>query len=283
MAVDSSKLKAQLTQKAQKSENGVETAVAERKPADTFEALLLKYQGNFMQALPKAVGFERFMRTALTTIRNNPQLKQCDAVSVMAALMTSAQLGLEVGPLGHAYLVPFRDKKSGKTLAQFIVGYRGMLELARRSGEIESVMVEPIHENDEFEYELGLNPTIKHKPALTNRGKRLGYYGVVRFRNGGYQLKVMSMDEIYAHKARSKAANAGPWVTDEDAMCRKTVFRAMWKWLPMAVEHMETVETADETVRMDVEAEPEFPTVDAEYSVYDGGTDNDSAEQTKLV
>ena len=114
MAVDSSKLKAQLTQKAQKSENGVETAVAERKPADTFEALLLKYQGNFMQALPKAVGFERFMRTALTTIRNNPQLKQCDAVSVMAALMTSAQLGLEVGPLGHAYLVPFRDKRRAR-------------------------------------------------------------------------------------------------------------------------------------------------------------------------
>src|SRR5690625_3205730 len=146
-----------------------ETAVSERKGSDTFETLMLRHEEQFRMALPKAVGFDRFMRAALSVIRSNNDLKSCDAVSVMGSLLTSAQLGLEVGPLGHAYLVPFNDRRNNRKLAQLIIGYRGLLQLARNSGEIKSVMVEPVHENDTFEYELGLEPIIRHIPALKDR------------------------------------------------------------------------------------------------------------------
>lgn len=277
-----SELKQRLAARA----NG-ETAIAERRPADTFEALLLKHEDQFRMALPKAVGFERFMRAALSTIRSNSQLRQCDAVSVMGALMTSAQLGLEIGPLGYAYLVPFNDRRSGKKLAQFIIGYRGMLKLARNSGEIKSVMVEPFYQNDAFEYELGLNPNIKHVPVLTNRGNRLGYYGIAHFNNGGYQIRVMSMEEIYARRNRSASWNSphSPWKTDEDSMCRKTVLRAMWSWLPMAIEAMEAV-ASDETIRIDPSGDAEYidanhgdgSTIDGDYTVDDAELDNKIAE-----
>lgn len=271
-------LKNQLATKAANGNgNGASTAVAARQPADTFEALMLKHEDQFRMALPKAVGFERFMRTALSTIRGNNQLRQCEAVSVMGSLMTAAQLGLEVGPLGHAYLVPFNDNKSKppKKLAQLIIGYRGLLHLARNSGEVKSVMVEPVYENDEFHYELGLNPVIKHVPALKDRGNRILYYGVAHFNNGGYQMRVMTMDEIYARRNRSSSWRSGnsPWKTDEDAMCRKTVLRAMWSWLPMAVEQLQAVQ-ADETVRMDLSGDAEY--IEGTYDVMDEEHDIDA-------
>ena len=116
-----------------------------------------------------------------------------------------------------------------------------MIDLARRSGQISSIYAEVVCENDEFEYELGLNPTLVHKPNLKDRGAPIAYYGVAKFRDGGYLIHVMSKEDVEKRRQRSAAAKSSfsPWVTDYDEMAKKTVIRSMFKYLPVSPEFME--------------------------------------------
>ena len=82
--------------------------------------------------------------------------------------MQAVQLGLEPGLLGHCYILPYKRE------ATFIIGYKGMIDLARRSGHIQSIYAHAVHENDEFEYELGLHPKLEHKPSHGDRGAFIG-------------------------------------------------------------------------------------------------------------
>lgn len=186
------------------------------------------------RALPKAMSADRFARIVLTTLRTNPTLAQCNPQSLLAAVMLSSQLGLEPGPLGHAYFVPF-NTKGGKEVT-FIIGYRGMLDLARRSGEIASIEAREVCANDEFEYEFGLDPKLKHRPASGERGEPTHYYGIAKMKDGGYYFEVLSKDDVDSYKRRSRASDNGPWVTDYSAMARKTVIRRMAPYLPLAAE-----------------------------------------------
>lgn len=235
--------------------------VANRRP--NIKDLLEKMAPEFKRALPKHMDTDRLLRIAMTTIRQNPQLLAADQTSLLASLMQCAQLGLEPGLLGHAYLVPFRNTRENRTDVQFILGYRGMVELARRSDNIESIMVEAVHEHDTFEYVLGLEPKLVHQPALKDRGKPYLYYGVVKFKGGGHQMKVMTIEEIEKHRAMSKSGSKGPWVEHYDEMCKKTVFRSMFKWLPVSVEIMRQVDGSDETVKREIaEDMTEVPSID---------------------
>lgn len=185
---------------------------------------------------------ERFTRIALTEIRRTPALLGCNPESVLGALMLSAQLGLEPGPLGHAYLVPFKRE------CTFIIGYRGMIDLARRSGTIESIVAREIQERDEFEFEYGLEEKLVHRPDIfADRGPVVAYYGVAKYQDGGHTILVMSKADIEKFRGRSKAKNNGPWVTDYDAMAKKTVVRRMFPFLPVNVEAAWAV-AADEYV-----------------------------------
>ena len=242
MAVSTESVKQKLAQRAAQ-DNAVKPAPAK----DPLQALIDSLLPAIQQAVPKTLRPDRLARILLTTLRTNPKLLDADRTSLKAAILLTAQLGLEPGPLGQVYLVPFVNRKSGKTEVQVIIGYRGMLDLARRSGQIQSVMVEPVCEGDEFDFELGLQPRLYHKPNLERRGKPYLYYGIVRFKDGGYQMAVMTIQEIEEHRKRSRAANEGPWVTDYDVMARKTVLRSMWRWLPMSVE-MALAEAADEAI-----------------------------------
>ncbi|WP_209121553.1 recombination protein RecT [Alkalihalobacillus sp. BA299] len=223
-------------------------------PAQSISAYLKKLGPEIQKALPKHMDADRMARIALTTIRTNPKLLQCELPSLMGAVMQAAQLGLEPGLVGHCYIIPY-----GKE-ATFIIGYKGMIDLARRSGNIESIYAHVVYENDEFEYELGLQPKLVHKPATKNRGKMIYAYAVAHFKDGGYQFEVMDMEEIEKRRDRSKASKNGPWVTDFEEMAKKTVIRHMWKYLPISVEIQQQA-TQDEVVRKDVTAEAE--------SVYD--------------
>jgi recombination protein RecT len=148
-------------------------------------------------ALPSHITAERIARVALTEVRRNPKLAQCDPVSFLGALMQSAQLGLELGNnLGHAYLVPFFNKRAGYYEAQLIPGYRGLIDLARRSGQIVSISARVVYENDDFEYRYGLDEELWHKPARTNRGEMIYAYAVAKLKDGGSQFEVMSREEI---------------------------------------------------------------------------------------
>ncbi|EGL82072.1 RecT protein [Caldalkalibacillus thermarum TA2.A1] len=225
-------------------------------PAQTIAVYLKKMGPEIEKALPKHMDADRMARIALTTIRTNPQLLECTVPSLMGAVMQAAQLGLEPGLIGHCYFVPFWNNKKKQREVQFIIGYKGMIDLARRSGHIESIYAHCVYENDEFEYELGLHPKLVHKPALKDRGKLQYVYAVAHFKDGGYQFEIMDIDTVEKIRKRSKAADNGPWVTDYEEMAKKTVLRRMWKYLPISVEVQQQA-AQDETVRRDVSADPE--------------------------
>ena len=245
-------VKNQLANKA----NGSNKAPAS--PANTIAAYLKKMGPEIEKALPKHMDADRMARIALTTIRTNPKLLECSVPSLLGAVMQAAQLGLEPGLIGHCYLVPFKNGKTGQTDVQFIIGYKGMIDLARRSGQIENIYAHAVYSNDEFDYELGLEPKLKHKPYMEgDRGEFIGAYAVAHFKDGGYQFEFMPKSEIDKRRKRSKAANNGPWVTDFEEMAKKTVIRHMWKYLPISVEIQQQA-AQDEVVRKDITSEPEF-------------------------
>ncbi|WP_462419981.1 recombination protein RecT [Salinicoccus sp. Marseille-QA3877] len=225
------------------------------------------------QALPKHMSIERMTRMATTVIRTTPQLKEADVSSLLGAVMQSAQLGLEPGPMGHCYFLPFRNNKKGTTEVTFIIGYRGMIDLARRSGHIQSIYAHAVYENDEFNYELGLHADLKHKPAEENRGQFKGAYAVAHFKDGGYQFEYMPKSEIEKRRARSKAGNSkySPWSTDYEEMAKKTVIRYMWKYLPVSVEMQQAVENDEGTgknikdITPDDESYVDMPELVGEY------------------
>jgi recombination protein RecT len=219
-------------------------------PAQTISAYLKKMGPEIEKALPKHMDADRLARIALTTFRTTPKLMECNVQSLMGSVMQAAQLGLEPGLVGHCYIIPY-----GKE-ATFIIGYKGMIDLARRSGNIESIYAHEVCENDEFEYEYGLHPKLVHKPSMTDRGKFIGAYAVAHFKDGGYQFEFMPREEIDKRKGRSKASKNGPWVTDYEEMAKKTVIRHMWKYLPISVE-IQNQAAQDETVRKDITEEPE--------------------------
>lgn len=225
--------------------------IAQKEPPRTIEQYLMQNQDLIAQALPKHMNPERLTRIALTVIRTNPLLRQCTLPSLAGAVMQAAMLGLEPGMLGHCYMLPFKNNKEGGIYeVQFIIGYKGMIELARRSGTIESIVAREVCENDHFKFELGLNETIEHNYDLRQeRGKPYAYYAIAKYKDGGHTIMVMTKSDIEKHRQRSKAKDKGPWVTDYDEMAKKTVIRAMFKYLPISVEAAQAVESDGGAVR----------------------------------
>ncbi|MDI6680217.1 recombination protein RecT [Bacillus wiedmannii] len=240
----------------------------------TIEAYFKKNAPIMAEALPKHMDIDRMSRIALTTIRTNQALRECTFPSLMGAIMQAVQLGLEPGLLGHCYLLPFRNNKTQQREVQFIIGYKGMIDLARRSGHIQSIYAHAVYEKDEFEYELGLHPQLKHKPSFGERGAFIGAYAVAHFKDGGYQMEFMPVSEIEKRRGRSKSKDFGPWKSDYEEMAKKTVVRAMFKYLPISIE-VQTQAQHDEVVRKDITAEPEF--IEAEETS-DEPTNNGQSE-----
>jgi recombination protein RecT len=146
--------------------------------------------------------------------------------------MQAAQLGLEpTGVLGGAYLVPYKET------CTLIIGYRGLIDLARRSGQIESIEAHVVYSNDRFRCHYGLSPVLEHEPAWEGPpGAVKAVYAIAKMKDGGMQLEVMTRAQVDAIKARSKTSGSGPWVTDYDEMARKTVVRRIAKYLPLTTE-----------------------------------------------
>lgn len=220
-------------------------------PYKTIQDLLKRMQPEIQKALPKHMDADRIARIALTEMRKNPKLLQASQASLLGAIMTAAQLGLEPGVLGHAYLIPYYNRKTNSTEVQFQIGYKGLLDLVRRSGEIQNIDVHEVCDNDEFEYEYGLEPKLRHKPALKDRGKAYAYYAVAKFKDGQYSFLVMSKEDVEKIRSRSKSPNSGPWVTDYDAMAKKTVIKQLCKYLPMSIEVQKAI-AADETTKQEI-------------------------------
>lgn len=241
------KMKQQLAKKTN------EEAVANGKPK-TIEDYLKQMAPKMQEALPKHMDVDRLMRLTMTTIRTTPELRNADVGSLLGGVMQAAQLGLEPGILGQCYLLPFKNNNKGITECQFIIGYKGMIDLARRSGHIESIYAHAVYENDDFEYELGLNPTLKHIPTMdADKGEYIGSYAVAHFKDGGYQMEFMPKAEIEKRRLSSPGGRSkySPWNNYYEEMANKTVIRHMWKYLPISVELQHQV-AHDEGVARDI-------------------------------
>ena len=173
--------------------NELEKKSVKKQP--TIEDWIESNRSKFEAALPETIGVNRMISVAITTLMNNPDLRNCTQGSLLAGLVTSAQLGLEVNtPLGHAYLIPYKNK--GKKEAQFQIGYQGLLELAFRTGKYSQIYSVIVYENDEFAVTYGLNRDLIHIPAEENRGKVKGYYAVYKLINGGFDFVYKTIGEM---------------------------------------------------------------------------------------
>jgi len=238
-----------------------EANVAQAQQA-TLKALLLKMQGQIAKALPSVLTPERYTRMVMTALSTNPKLQQCTPESFLGAVMQAAQLGVEPNtPLGQAYLIPYNNKKKiGKEWVtipevQFQLGYKGLLDLAYRSGEVSIVDAQAVHENDFFEYEYGLEPKLTFKPSLTNRGAVIAYYAMFKTKAGGYNFTVMSKEDIIAHMNQySQASDSkySPWNTNFDSMAKKTVLKQVLKYAPLKSDFVKEVAT-DGTIKTDIQ------------------------------
>jgi recombination protein RecT len=219
------------------------TAVAQRAtPQQQLRGLLEKSRDQIAMALPRHLTPDRMIRVAMTAFLRTPELYDCDLTSVVGCVVQSSQLGLELdGILGHAYMVPFDNKRARRKEAQLIVGYKGYLALARRSGEVSSFFAHVVHENDLFEYTYGTDAKLVHKPVLANRGPAIAVYAVIKLRDGSSDFEVLGWEEIEATRRRWGMTRDGkpknsPWNTHTEEMAKKTAIRRLAKRCPVSVE-----------------------------------------------
>lgn len=240
-------------------------AVAQRTqagpPATTapLKQQISRMEDAFALAMPKGAEAKQLVRDALTCVSRTPKLEECEPATVIGALMTCAQLGLRPGVLGHAWLLPFWDKRSRTSKAQLVIGYQGYADLTHRTGLVQSLIARPVHANDRFEVDYGLADSLVHKPELFgDRGEIIAYYAIVKYTTGGHAFMVMSRADVERHRdrfamARDKERNIiGPWKDHFDAMALKTVFLQLLKWAPKSTEQSRAI-AADGTVRDDID------------------------------
>lgn len=237
----------------------------------TMQQYIKSMEGEIKKALPSVITPERFTRIVLSALSVNPKLGSCTPASFLGAMMTSAQLGLEVNtPLGQAYVLPYLNK--GVLEAQFQLGYKGLIDLAYRSGEVEVIQAHVVHENDKFECEYGLDPKLTHKPADTDRGDPIKVYAVFKTKSGGFGFEVMSMEDVKKHAAKyskSYGSSYSPWKTNFEEMAKKTVLKRVLKYAPLKSDFVRAA-VQDEVIKKDLSDDmftvPNETVLDAEYS-----------------
>lgn len=218
------------------TKNGNQLTVREK--VDGIRSLLDKSREQIAMALPKHMTSERMLRVTMTAVQRTPELLDCEPRSLIGAIVQASQLGLEPdGILGHAYLVPFRNKKTGQKEVQLIPGYKGLVDLSRRSGQISTIYARCVFAKDRYDFHYGLEPRLDHTPAdLDDPGDVVAAYAVCRLRDGGVQFEWLWRREIDKIRAQSKASGSGPWVTHFEEMAKKTALRRLCKLLPVSVE-----------------------------------------------
>lgn len=218
-----------------------QTAIDVRRAAGSIHALRAFLEtptvtNQIQKAMPSSMRPDRLVRQAVTLAMQNPNLLQCSQVSIILGILKAAELGLELsGPLGHAYLVPRKEK--GEWQASLQVGWKGLVALACRGGNVKAFPVHTVYENDTFEIEYGSDHKLIHKPHTKGpRGNPVGYYACVYFTNGGYDFEYMSRDAVLEHKAKYVKYPGPAWQTSFDQMAEKTVTRQLCRRLSMCPE-----------------------------------------------
>jgi recombination protein RecT len=206
-------------------------SIKDRLSGDSFKAEIAK-------ALPAHLTPDRFIRVALTALNRVPKLQECTQVSLFKCMLDCSALGIE--PDGRrAYLIPYGRE------CTLIISYMGLIELCKRNGDVSNVYAALVHENDFFEYDLGTERQITHKPVLKDRGEVLGGYAVVSFKSGEKDFEFMDVIEINKIRDRSKAVTSGPWKSDWGEMAKKTTIRRLLKRQILSPEIRDQIDKED--------------------------------------
>lgn len=221
-------------QQANGAPNGALTNGGQRKGKTLKDFLSSpEVQSRLAQVANKAITAEELTRLALMAASRQPDLAKCSPNSILRSLMDASALGVKPGgTLGRGYLVPRMNKKTGELECSFDPGWRGLVDIARRSGQIISIDAKPVYQNDYFEIEFGTDAKLKHKPILEGeRGKIIAAYAVAKFKDGSYQVEVLTAQDLKKIREVSRA-KFGPWIDWEDEMSRKSAVRRLCKYLP---------------------------------------------------
>lgn len=211
----------------------------------TVQGLLDKMKDQMAMALPKHITPERMVRVALTAVQNTPKLLECNRNSLLMAVLRSAQLGLEPdGILGQAYLIPFKRNFKDENGAwqntmdvQLIVGYKGLIDLARRSGEVSNIIAKEVYANDEFVVDFSQDIPFVHKPKLaSDRGEVKFFWAMARFKDGGFHWDYMTKQEVESIRDKGQGKANAVWKDHFIEMGKKTMIRRIAKYLPMSVQ-----------------------------------------------
>lgn len=197
-----------------------------------------------MQAVPKHLSPDRMIRVCALAMQKTPKLAEVDRGTMLGALLTCASLGLEPNTvLGHCYLIPF-----GKT-CQLILGYKGLADLARRSGKVGHLHADVVFPGDEFDYWYGKGADLRHRPKGARNGQWTYAYAIAEIIGGGWQFEVMTYEEVMAIRNKSQGyiqalketnpvkRQKAPWIGYEAEMAKKTALRRLSKLLPMSIEY----------------------------------------------
>ncbi len=253
------------------------TALANQEQPKSIESLIQASIKELGRALPESMSADKLARVALTCVRLNPDLAKATPESFLGSLFVLAQLGLQPGVAGQAYLIPFKNSRkiNGEWKSFYevtaVVGYRGLISMFYRSENALSIDVKTVYEGDFFEFEYGSGAYLKHRPKLGGKGKPIAYYSIAKMRGDASLFHVMSAEETLEHgKTHSKTydAKAGkfydssPWAKEPESMCRKTVLIQLSKMLPTSTEFQKAL-SIDETsrnYRSDIESALDMPT-----------------------
>ena len=227
--------------------------LAAMKPAEKVAHLLESRKDSIAAMLPRHLNAERLLKVAQIAATTTPALLECEIPSLISAIGQCAQMGLEPNTvLGHAYLVPFNAKKGDRWTksVQVIVGYKGLIDLARRSGHIISIAAHEVREKDLFELEYGLEEKLRHVPSTQDRGDIIGFYAVAHLKDGGHAFDFLPVSEVNTIRDGTQSKGKyGPWKDHYVEMGKKTAVRRLAKMLPLSVEFAAAAAMDDITER----------------------------------
>lgn len=281
--------------------------IADMKPKEQIAHLLQQKRGEIAKMLPSHLNAERLLKVAQIAATTTPALARCDVPSLIGAIGQCAQMGLEPNTvLGHAYLVPFNTKRKDAdggerwvNSVQVIVGYKGLIDLARRSGQIVSIAAHEVCANDQFDLIYGIDEKLEHRPNLDDRGEVIGFYAVAKLKDGGHAFEFMSRRQVeqirdasqgWRQAVKYKKEADHPWMAHFVEMGRKTVIRRLAKYLPLSIE-FQTAVALDEAAahgrdqQLDTTIDGEFlqvPDSAASDGVASGSPATDGDDDTPL-
>lgn len=229
-----------------KSLTDVKGGALDASPKKKIRDMIENYAEPLREALPTHLTPDRFLRLLVTAAVSTPDLLECYPPTVLGAAMTCAQLGLEPNtPLGQAYMIPYRNNKAGRMDAQLILGYKGLVGLAYRSGQVRKIVTRAVHDGDHFRYQLGTEEFIEHRPspssdqseATVGPGSITHVYAVMETTAGGVIPEVMPIEAVLKIMRGTQSRGAkGPWRDHFEEMARKTAWRRLSKYALLSPE-----------------------------------------------